>query len=265
MIRKFRLIPLLAFLMACSPSDRALVEKADQEALRQRASLSKYLYLQVLERRSERDALRYRAWSGLVNVATNQLFDYKLAGASIEQMIKEFEGEPFFKPDLPRLRLQASRIYRLNLQNPDRALQILMPTLESGEIAVEFEEEFGNIFLSKGKSVEAEAHFRKAFEKSLKARDCVPAQRAQLLLIQSLVLNRSCDRAFQWMDHQLFEGCSKQEASIEIERANCFEQLGDPQKAMATLDELAIRNPQDKRISFILSSLRKRIKQTTLR
>ncbi len=250
----------LIFLSACRPSDKELLERAESAALQQKGQVAKQFYLQIIQKRSRKDEVRLGALQGLAEVSLSQLSDYPTAVSAYEKIIEEFDNEPFFKNRVPEFRFKAARVYRIHLQKLQRAYDVILPVLQkkySVEIDAAMAEEVGRIHLARREFNEAEKQFIKAFEQ---ISSCKGLSRLQLDLVQTYTLAKNCDRALEWSARPLPGECKRDDYSLAIERARCYEINGDPAKALRIYEEMIVDTPKNSRLHFLRDALKRRMK-----
>jgi tetratricopeptide (TPR) repeat protein len=245
-------------LMACHPSHRELLDKADVDALDQRSLVAKHIYLQVSKEHTGHDEIRYRALKGLVNIALTQTYEYPMAAAAIEKIVDEYENDAQFRSEIPEWRKKLASVYRLNLQKPRRALEVLHPILNRGDLPEVIDQEIGRTLLSMNEYAEAEVSFQRAWSKAVQNKDCALLSQLQLELIQTFSLSKRCDRAIEWTDKKLPEGCETDRFALAVEKANCLEIGGDADGAMKIYESLVKSNPKNLRAQYLLENIKRR-------
>lgn len=245
-------------LCACRPSPRDLLEKADADALDQRALVSKYIYLQLIKDHPNRDEIRYRAMKGLVNISLTQTYEYPVAVGTMHKLIEEFENEAQFRSEIPDWRRRLSEVYRVNLQTPRKAMEVLHPILNRTDLSEDIDEEMGQTFIALSQYSEAEISLKRAWEKAQKLQRCGALSRVQLDLIQTYSLSRRCDRAIEWVDRKLPEGCVSDRFALGLEKANCLEMGGDSSAAVKIYEDLLKQNPKNLRAQYLLENIKRR-------
>ncbi len=252
-------------LSACQPSHREMLNRADQNVLDQKAQLAKYLYVQVIREHKRRDDIRYRALSGLVDVSTSQLYDYPVAVATIEKIIEEYENEPVFRGEIPDWRWKLARIYRINLEQSRKALDILSPLINREDLSHSYYQEIARASISLGEYELAEVHLMRVWDAALAEKNCELARETQMDFIQNLVLQKKCEKAFEWMEKKIPGECKIDSFGLNIERINCLELTGDTAAAASQYEEIIKANPQNLRAQFLLNALKKREREKKLR
>jgi tetratricopeptide (TPR) repeat protein len=250
---------------ACTPDHVRLVEKADREALDQKAQLAKYLYLQVLEKRKERDAVRYRALKGLAMVSAMQLNEYREATAALSRLFEEYSQVSEYQAEIRALRLMASKIWRINLENPERALDALSPMVQAGPFTLEFCEELARVYLANNDYEQASHWFRQSLEMARKVENCEELRSLQLDLLQVYSVQDKCKEVFDLAEMQFPKNCGRDEIGILVEKASCFEMTGEVAKATAIFEEMIRKDPKNLRAHFLLENLKKRQRQKLTR
>lgn len=245
---------------ACVSEHAKLVEKADQEALKQKSQLAKYLYVQVVDGHKEKDDIRYRALKGLAEVSMAQLFDYQTAVKAMEKIFEEYDQVPAYQAEIKDMRLKASKIWRINLETPRRSLDVLSPYLAGRIKSLDAFEEIGHVFIALNQYDDAKAWFLKAWNLALTQESCSHLNDLQLNLVQTHSLKGECKEALQWANERLPATCTPARFSLELEKAHCFEMLGEVNKAMSIYEELIKSNPENTRAHFFLESLKQRQK-----
>jgi len=248
-------------LLGCSSEHESLVQKADREASRQNAQLAKYLYLQVIEQRKERDHIRYSALKGLAEVCLNQLFDYPTAAKSLETIFEEYSGVARYQTEITKLRLEASKMYRINLERPQKSQNVLSPFIEGRGFSVEIGKELGLVFVALSDYSQARHWFGQSWEKAKVRNSCSDMRELQLNIIQVYSLQDLCDEALRWTGEALPSGCEADTFAILIEKAHCFEISGEVNKAMSLFEEVIEKDPKNERAHFFLEGLKRRQKE----
>jgi len=237
------------------------VKKADTESLRQRSQLAKYLYLQALENHKAKDHTRYRALRGLAEVSITQLYDYPTAVRALGTLFDEFGQVNRYQNEVWDLRIKAARIWRLNLQRPAQALDVLSPMMKSSRFSSEFGTELGRTYLALGDFQQARHWFVQSWEHVKRSTNCQYLRSLQLDLIQSYSLQDRCDEALQWSQEELPDGCQADQFSVSLEQAHCYEIQGDIPRAKELYQDIISANPQNTRAHFFLESLKHRQKE----
>jgi len=106
-------------------------------------NLQNIFILQVIKGRASHDDIRLRALEGFSDLSTSQLYDYPAAVKAMELAISEYELNPIYEPRVDELRQKAARLYRVNLQNSERAIEILKPLLVKPTVKTEVFQEAG--------------------------------------------------------------------------------------------------------------------------
>lgn len=263
--RKFvALISLFIILMgasACRSEYEKMIDKADRELLQQKSQLAKYLYLQVLEKRKERDDVRYRALKGLANVSATQLYEYREAAVAFSRIFEEFGQVGQYQVELRELRLMASKIWRLNLERPDKALDVLTPMIEKDLFEAEFGQELGRVYVALGDYKSASHWFSQTLEIAANQKNCELTKSLQLDLLQVFYIQDQCGKVFEIADMKYPKGCSPDKFAINVERANCLELTGDTAKAAEIYQEILKNDPKNLKALFFLEGLKRRQKQ----
>ncbi|TVQ79181.1 MAG: hypothetical protein EA369_05315 [Bradymonadales bacterium] len=251
----------LGALLACSSENERLVRKAEREALQQRSQLSKYLYLQVLENHRAKDDIRYRALKGLAEVSISQLFDYPTAVRAFDTLFEEFGQVNRYQNEIWDLRIKAARIWRLNLQRPERSLDVLSPLMKSARFSYEFGMELGRTYLNLGDFDQARHWFVQSWEQAKRSQNCNVLKRIQLDLIQVYSLRDRCDEALQWSHEEFPSNCEPDRFAVSLEQAHCYEIQGEVARAKEIYQTVLSDNPQNTRAHFFLESLRYRMRE----
>lgn len=252
---------LVVGLLACASEHEALIEKAEHEASENKAQLAKYLYLQVLSKRKEKDHVRYRALKGLANISATQLYEYREAAAALDKLFEEFGQVAQYSGEMRNLRLMAARIWRVNLENPQRALDVLSPMIEPTKFDLELGQELGRTYLATSNYESAVHWLTQSFEAAKSSQDCFRLRSLQLDLLQTFSIQDKCDQVFYWSEVSFYPGCQPDSFSVSVERANCYEITGETAKAMAVYQEMIKKDPQNMKAHFFLESLKRREKQ----
>ncbi|MBN8553842.1 MAG: hypothetical protein J0L93_00170 [Deltaproteobacteria bacterium] len=250
---------------ACKTSDSDLIRKADDEALNQRAQLAKYLYIQVLQNRSNRDELRFRALEGLAEVSSTQLFDYPAAIKAIEIILEEFGRDALFRDRTTAWRLRAAQIYRTHFQKYERALQILEPLSLDTNANSEVLQEVAKNYLSIRKFSEATFFLKKAWDKAPTSKNCNLFRSLQMDMIQTFSLDKKCDQAIDWIQKKLPAACKPDSFSLAFEEAHCFESGNEIQRAIKIYEDIIKAQPSNSRAHFLLESIKKRQREKQIR
>jgi len=251
----------LGLLSSCTSEHESLVQKADREASRQNAQLAKYLYLQVIEQRKERDHIRYSALKGLAKVCLDQLFDYPIAAKSFETIFEEYSGVARYQTEIAKLRLEASKMYRINLERPQKALNVLSPFIEGRGFSIEIGKELGWVFVALSDYNQARHWFVQSWERAKARNSCSDMRELQLNIIQVFSLQDLCDEALRWTGEALPKGCEPDAFAILIEKAHCFEISGEVNKAMSLFEEVIAKDAKNERAHFFLEGLKRRQKE----
>ena len=248
-------------LIACSSVSERFVRKADSEAIKQNSQLAKYLYGQVIEKHKSKDDVRYRALRGLAEVSMSQLFDYRTALKAMETIFDEYKQVTAYELDVRGLRLKAARIYRQNLDQPDKALDVLSQLMIAENQTLEESREIGHTYLALGDYEQARAWYLKSWNTSLDRKNCDNLKSLQLDMMQVYSLRDMCDEVLQWSQVDFPEKCVPDEISVAIERAHCFELSGEVTKALEIYEELIKQQPKNARAHFFLENLKRRQKE----
>ncbi len=259
------LLVVLSLMTACENSPSDLVSRADREALNQRSQLAQHLYLRALQRHTEADDLRLRALSGLARVSFNQLHDYPLGMRTVDQLLREFKDRSPKDANIRQIRMQASEVARLQLQEPSKSLELIQPYVDADYLSAHESQELGRSLIFLGQYESALKILRRAWDVAAQMKNCSELKRLQLDLIEIYVIQRKCDEAIRWADIQIPVGCEKDRVAVESERAHCFELQGSTDGAVKILEDLLKENPDNPRIHFLISSLKKRIREKQMR
>lgn len=249
------------FLISCASEHQRFVDKADQEFLRQNSLLAKYLYVQVIENHPEKDRIRYRALKGLAEVSMTQLFDYRTATKALETVFEEYKQVDDYKFDIRFLRLRAARIYRLNLDDPARALDILSPLIPLPDKTVQESRELGQTYLAMGNYDDAKQWFSQSWEHAFAQKNCEVLRSLQLDIVQVYSLRDQCEEALPWTRVNFPKNCQPDEFAILVEKAHCYEMSGEVTKALQLYEDLIAKSPQNTRAHFFLENLKRRQKE----
>ncbi len=259
---KFFILFCLAWgLAGCTTSDMSLLERAEREASQQRAQLSKHLYLQVILHHSKSDDIRFRALKGLMEVSFAQLFDYRGGLAAFEKLLEEYGKNPTKKEEMDRLRIQAARVWRLQLQRPEKALEILEAFTPGHDESKKALQEIGRTYVALKNYEEAEEIFKQSWGDAMAEKQCSTLKSLQLDLIQVHSLSKRCESAIQWAKVSFPVGCNSDIYSVQLEEAHCHEMLGDFLKAKEIYEAMVRSNPTDSRAHFLLQQLKDRQKE----
>ncbi|MDB5039110.1 MAG: hypothetical protein JWQ35_2638 [Bacteriovoracaceae bacterium] len=261
----FFLFSLLVLFTACRPSHRELIEKADEDVLNQRSELAKYLYMQVIQKHPNHDEVRYRALKGLVEVSLAQLFEYPIAIGAMEKIVDEYENDPQFRNEIPEWRRRLSEVWRINLEKPRKAREALKPLLNRTDLSETFDEEVGRTLTALGEYSDAETALKRAWDKSIKKKECAFIRSVQMELIQNYALSKHCDLALGWTTQKLPQGCEPDRFGLALEKANCLEVSGDSMAAMKIYEEVIKSNPKNLRAQFLLDNIKRREREKRIK
>lgn len=262
MLSKFlRLSFFILVLSSCASSDEKLVNKAEQEALEQKSQLAKYLFIQVVQNHKEKDSIRFRALKGLANVSMTQLYDYATAAKAFNVLFEEYSQVSAYKDDISNLRLMASRLFRMNLQEPSRSLDIMTPLMTNASFTVDWGHELGRVYLALRNFEQAEHWLEQSWSMAKGQSDCKSLRELQLDLIQVFSLQENCGEALKWANQSFPGTCRADEFAVTIEKAHCYEIQGEVPKAQQLYEDLIRRDPENTRAHFFLESLKKRQKE----
>ncbi len=256
---------LLGFLFACRSEHESMVEKADREALNQKSQLALYLYLPVIETRKERDDIRYRALKGLAQVSATQLNDYREAARALDTIFEEFSGVDQYANEIRMLRMMAAKIWRINLEKPSRALDVLSPMIDKKPFTLEFGAELGRVYLALNDYNSASHWFTQSLELAKREKNCDELKSLQLDLIQVYAIQDKCNEVFELSEMTFPAPCTPDEFSVTVEKANCFEIKGEVAKATEIYQEMIKKDPKNLKAHFLLESLKRRQKQKLTR
>jgi tetratricopeptide (TPR) repeat protein len=248
-------------LWGCSSESERFVRKADAEAIKQNSQLSKYLYGQVIEKHKAKDDVRYRALRGLAEVSMSQLFDYRTALKAMEVIFDEYGAVSAYELDIRNLRLKAARIFRQNLDQAEKSLDVLSPLIVASHQTLEELREIANTYLSIGDYEQARDWFSKAWTISVDRNHCDSLKSLQLDMMQVYSLRDMCDEVLKWSSVSFPKDCVPDELSIAVERAHCLEILGEINKAIEIYEELIRQQPKNARAHFFLENLKRRQKE----
>ena len=112
---------------------------------------------------------------------------------------------------------------------------------------------------------ESEKYFVMAMDRSLKESNCRVAREVQVDLMQALALNKECKKSIEWGKRDLFEGCKPDYYSVNLELAHCYEAVGSIDQAIHLYESMLNETPENSRIHFLLSSIKKRQKERQLK
>ncbi len=255
----------MIFSIGCSASRRDQLEKAEELAINQRSQLARHLFIQVLKDSRRKDDLRVRALEGLLSVTAYQLHQYQEALEVLDILIKDFEMDPLYKPKVPEWRAQAASIAREHLDEPIKAQEYLAPLKTKENLPVGVLSEMGDTALALGEYGEAEIYFLQVWEDAKKESRCSEMRSSQLNLMHVFQLTRRCDRALEWAEKPLPDSCVKDVLSILSEKAICYEMMGEVSKAIDILEAAQLEQPENKRISALIQSIRHREKRKAIR
>jgi len=250
---------------ACRSEHEKMIDKADRELLQQKSQLAKYLYLQILEKRKERDDIRYRALRGLATVSATQLYEYRDAAQALSRLFEEFGQVSQYQNEIRDLRLMAAKIWRLNLEKPDKALDALTPLIDKSPFQPEFGQELGRVYVALNDYKSATHWFSQALEVSSKEKKCDVMKSLQLDLLQVYYIQDQCSKVFELADMKFPKGCSPDSFSLNVERANCMELTGDIAKATEVYQDILKKDPKNLKALFFLEGLKRRQTQKQTR
>lgn len=254
-------LALLIFgVIGCSPDHQQLIDKADREALAQKGQLAKYLYLQVIQKRTEKDPIRFRALVGYAEVAMTQLREYEEAAKALRTVFDEYGTVIRYRPEIRELRLRASKLYRVNLERPNEALDALSPILESEGSKTDLAREAGKVYLQLNNYDEAKRWFLRAWESARGVSACSELRALQLDIMQVYSLKDQCDETLKWSEIVFPDGCQPDDVTLRMERANCLELKGSVSEAMAIYEQMIKQDPKNTRAYFFLNKLKQRQK-----
>lgn len=264
-IRNFAIsIVLLGFVsgnLSCTSKSESLVEKADREALNQRSELSRYLYLQVIQSHTAHDEIRYRALKGLATVCLTQLFDYRTAVEALSKIFEEYSQVSRYENEIFDLRLKAAMAWRINLNEPKKALDVLSPLIPERVFRVDLGRELGNTYLALGDYKQAVHWFRQTYERAKEKSDCRAMAESQLSLVQAYSLNRDCEEALKWASVEFPTGCQFDQFAFIVEKAHCLELQGEINRAIALFDSVLKEEPGNSRAAFFRDNIKRRQKE----
>lgn len=248
----------LLWISACAGHDERLLDKAEAELLVQRSQLAKHLFSQVIENRKRPDALRRRALEGLAEVSKTQLFDYRTAVRTYEQLISEYPGDG---ASVRRWRFEAGRIWMKNLQDPERAWKVLEPMSKEQSLSVEEAQKIARVLLNLRDFEQSLAFMEQAWVKAMNTKTCSQLRSLQLDYVQNFFIQKKCDRVLEWAERPLVAGCEPDRFSLSLEKAHCLEISGEVQKARTLLSQMIERHPSNQRAHFLLKGLEIRARQ----
>lgn len=264
----FHLVGLVLALLsitACQNSPSSLVEKADREALNQRGALASHLYIQVIGSHQTRDEVRLKALEGLADVSLSQLFDHQQAMKAMNTIISEYGGYAAYADAVRKWRLRAADVARVQLQKPERAVELLEPLKDQQDSNAEVSFGLGEAYLASGNYADAATSLKFSFSQGLKSKNCALVKSAQLNLVQAYSLQKDCENSISWAKEALFDGCESDSTSLQLEMANCYEVLGDAPKAIEIYQNMISKNSQNTRAHFLLESLKRRQREKLIR
>lgn len=252
----------LIFSAGCHLSETRLLERADQEAANQRAPLAKYLYLRVLESHSAIDDLRFRAMKGLADVERTQMFDYASVLKIYERLLEDYRNDSAHQKDLDEIRILAAQISRINLQDHARAEAFLGPWMSTprDQLSVEILQEIGKLFTAERRFEEAETYLKSGWRREMPGGRCEKLKSLQLDLMQNFSLSGRCGSAVAFAD-SMPPRCDSDRLSVALEKAHCYEVIGEPAKAMRIYEEMARDHPENSRPHFLMEHLKRRQKE----
>lgn len=255
----FRTLALLIFgVLACRPSHRDLLKRADDYMLDQKEQMAKYLLLQIIQEHPRKDDIRFKALQGLAELSINQLHEYPEAVRFLEIILQEYEGDPSLKSELPALRLKLAKIYRLNLGNSRKGREVLLPLMGSEELDPAYYQEMGRLSLALSDYENARQNLLRVWKEAENKKICGLLRETQMDMIQSFVIQKDCEKARTWMEKQIPSDCRADTFSIMLERAYCYEIMGDAASAIKTYQDLLQKNPNNLRAAFLLDALKRR-------
>jgi tetratricopeptide (TPR) repeat protein len=250
---------------ACQGGARSLFERAESEAAHQRGQLARYFYLQAIEKNSFKDQLRFDSLKGLADLCFDQLFDYREGMKAAEMAIAEFGQSIFFQKSIDELRLKAAFVSRVHLQDPERSLDFIKPIIDGGRIPQDSWQEVGRIYLDLRDYGQAESAFRQFWNGAQSAGRCRELREAQLDLMQTFSLARTCNKTLEWGRATFPGDCKPDMFSVRVEMAHCYEIRGESEKAISLIQEILNENPENYRAEYLLKNIRKRQKEKASR
>lgn len=252
---------LMACLGACSTEHSRLLKKADAEAQQQKSQLAKHLYLRIIEKHEARDNIRYRALKGLATVSLTQLFDYRIGLTALNHIFDEYGKVERYQSEIYELRLMAAKTWRVNMEMPEKALDVLSPVMQQVEFTPKLGMELGEIYLAMGDYEQAQHWLFQAWQVSRQRKDCDIIGRAVMGLVQVHSLQNLCKEAISWANTDMPQGCELDRFSLRIEEAHCLEMLGQTEKAFDVYEQIIKEDPKNERAHFFLDSLKRRQKE----
>lgn len=249
---------LIFLVLGCSSSSEQLLRKAQQDALDQKPQLAKYVLIQLVKDHKVKDSVRFRALKSLSEVALTQLHDYPTAVQALEMIFDEFSQVRAYKQEIDDLRVLASRVYRVNLQNPRRALDMMTPMMTDNQFHSRWGQELGRVYTALRNFEEAEHWYQQSWSMARQQEDCQILRELQLELIQLFSVQDRCDQSLSWANQSLPETCERDDFAIAIEKAHCYEIQGEVSKAMRIYEKMIEGNPDNLRAHFFLESLKRR-------
>lgn len=261
LVSRFLGISILFTCVGCEGQYESLVRKADQEALEQKSQLAKYLYFQVVRDHKAKDEIRYRALKGLGDISLTQLYDYPTAMAAYDKIFEEFGQVSRYQTEIYDLRLKAATCWRVNLERPQKALDVLTPLISSRDFKISFGRELGKIYLSLRNYEQAQHWFIQTYEAAKKNNDCAAMRSSQLDVVQTFSLQKKCDEVLHWSNINFSDSCQPDRFSLAVEKANCFEINGQVDRALSLYKNLIKEDPENTRINFFLENLKRRQKE----
>jgi len=157
--------------------------------------------------------------------------------------------------------LMASKIWRLNLEQPDKALDVLTPLIDKSPFEPDFGQELGRVYLALSDYKSAGHWFTQTLEIATHQNKCEMIKSLQLDLIQVFYIQDQCSKVFEVADMKFPKGCGPDHFALNVERANCMELSGDIAKATDVYQELLKQDPKNLKALFFLEGLKRRQKQ----
>jgi tetratricopeptide (TPR) repeat protein len=176
----------------------------------------------------------------------------------MQKIIEEYENDAQFRNEIPEWRRKLAEVWRVNLENPRRAEEVLHPLFARTDLSIDIDQEIGKTLLASRQYVEAEAALQRAWTKASRTKNCPSLKTLQMDLIQTYAVSKRCEKAIEWSEQKLPESCEPDRLSLALERANCLEINGDAVGAMKIYDELIKLNPKNMRAQYLLENIKRR-------
>jgi len=229
--------------------------------LSQRTQLADHLFSRIILKHAQKDAVRERAFIGLIRLNLDQLHDYPRAVKLTEQLQQEFVDLHNRSKVNRDLLFEVAGVARQQLSEPDRAESILIFTKDRKDLTARESLEISETFLASRNFDTAIESFQQAFSLALAEKNCALAREIQAEIMHALALAKKCGQSVEWGEKELFEGCSPNLYSVRIELAYCYEREGAPEKALSLYEQMLKEEPVNARVLFLQSQLKTRQKE----